>query len=172
MRKTDLTAEQASSRLLALFLWLVSLLFKTRVRSTSPIISHAPAPRVESRREVLSAKMGIPARYVDIALMSDGIVPFDVLFGHVRGGGRTREDAYAVLAQRIPDAADFLYHVRKWKEDSSLTKALVLGDDHATIDKVLHAAVAWREGAAEIARAKGPQYDFAAIAASEVGFRV
>lgn len=103
------------------------------------------SPR-EAHRRGVARHLGIPTRYVDVVL-SQGTVPYPVLFEHIRRGGKSRDDAMSVLRQRAPESCrDWLDHVRNWGLWSQLMLCYVRdGLDEDTDIRLLKSTLAWLE---------------------------
>lgn len=142
-RRAD-PAASAVAQLLALFTFLFG-----RV-TTAPVVpvpnSYVPPPMSDghTRRIELGRRLGIPSRYVDIVL-TQGTVPYSVVFEHLRRGGRSRQDAMTMLRHRAPDSCrDWLDHIHDWGLWSELLLCHVRnGDDEDTDVKMLKSTLAW-----------------------------
>ncbi|WDZ77154.1 hypothetical protein PWG15_01180 [Ensifer adhaerens] len=109
-------------------------------------VPYVPPPLApgEAYRRDIARRLGIPSRYVDVAL-AQGTVPYSILFDHVRRGGKSRDDAMKVLRQRAPEACqEWLNHVEQWGLWTSLLLCHVRdGFDEDTDVKLLKSTLAW-----------------------------
>lgn len=165
----NMTAHSAATRLLALMMWLASLiagLFQNRGYQTT---FDFPKRSVEgwkpTDRELWARKLGVPVRYVEYVMKGEP-VPYPILFRHIRAGGRTRADAFAILRLQVPGAADYIDHISRWNTLSALTLCFTPGDDLATEGRLISVAVAWRKAKEEeeAERAMSSEVDHVALA--------
>lgn len=141
-RRTD-PATSTAAQLLALFALVFGRMPLIPTAAVPAPYKPPPmSPRHACRLET-SRRLGIPSRYVDIVL-TRGTVPYEVLFDHVRRGGRSRQDAITVLRQRAPEPCrDWLDHVEQCGLWSSLLLCHVRGADEDTDVKLLKSTLAW-----------------------------
>lgn len=135
-------AASAAAQLLALFTAMVG-----RMPLTPPAPVRYAAPSVSpawAERKQLAQRLGVPVRYVEIT-MARGVVPYSVLFHHIRGGGALRRDAMRVLRTRAPEASiDWLDHVEVTGRWSDLLLCFVRGEYEEDTDiKLLKSTIAW-----------------------------
>jgi len=108
-----------------------------------PIIESTPKPLALSK-DLLSKKLGVAKRYVDIYL-SKGAVPYSHLLDHLRGAA-TRGDALSELRKRMPpETLDWLTEIEEQEAWSSLTMCFSKDGDERTELKMLKAAAEWEE---------------------------
>jgi hypothetical protein len=108
-----------------------------------PIIVSTPKPLALSK-DLLSKKLGVAKRYVDIYL-SKGAVPYSHLLDHLRGAA-TRDDALSELRKRMPtETLDWLTEVEEHQAWSRLTMCFSEDGDERTELKMLRAAAEWEE---------------------------
>lgn len=143
-------AASASMQLLAIFAMIFGRLpspitAPANVRYSPPQLSPAVAQRSNMAR-----RLGVPVRYVDLTV-SQGYVPYSVLFDHIRQGGVLRRDAMIELRKRAPEESlDWLKHVERQELWSNLTRCFVRGEsDEDTNIKLLTATLAWIEEAGQ-----------------------
>ncbi|MCV3765153.1 hypothetical protein [Rhizobium sp. TRM95796] len=137
-------AESVAVQLLALFTILLGRMpVVPSVVTPTPYTSPPLSPGEAYRRDI-GRRLGIPPRYVGVVL-AQGIVPYSVLFDHVRRGGKSRDDAMKVLRQRAPEPCrDWLDHVEQWGLWSSLLLCHVRsGLDEDTDVRLLRSTLAW-----------------------------
>ncbi|MGO6702245.1 hypothetical protein ACCS33_22775 [Rhizobium ruizarguesonis] len=144
-RRTD-PAASAAMQLLVIFATIFGRLplptiARVNARYTPPLLSPAATQRTEMAR-----RMGVPFRYLDLVL-SQGQVPYGVLFNHIRQGGVLRRDAMMELRKRAPEASlDWLEYIQKWDRWSELLCCYVPKEQEELIDdRVLHSTVRWLE---------------------------
>jgi hypothetical protein len=108
-----------------------------------PIIESTPKPLALSK-DLLSKKLGVAKRYVDVYL-SRGAVPYSHLLDHLRGAA-TRGDALSELRKRMPaETLDWLTEIEEHETWSSLTMCFSKDGDEQTELKMLKAAAEWEE---------------------------
>lgn len=140
-------AASASLQLLALF----ALIFgRLPLPAPAPVhLRYTPPPLspAERQRTELARRLDVPKRYV-ATMLSQGRVPYSLLFAHIKEGGLHRRDAFIELRKRAPEASlDWLDHVQKWGLWSSLLLCHVRdGEDADTDLKLLKSTLAWIEG--------------------------
>ena len=141
-RRTDPAVSAATQIIALLALLLGRIPLVPSVALPTPYVPPPPSPE-HARRIALARRLRIPSRYVDVAC-AHGTVPYELLFEHVRRGGRSREDAMTVLRQRAPEACrDWLDHVQDWGVWSELLVCHVRGLDEDTDVKLLQSTLAW-----------------------------
>ena len=138
-------AQSAAQQLLTLF---VAVFGRIPVPELAPLRYTPPpmSPRHAQRLD-LARRLGVPSRYVDIVL-SQGMVPYAVLFDDIRRGGVSRRDALSELRKRVPEESlDWLKHVERWGLWSELLKCHVQrGIDEDTDVSILKSTLAWIDG--------------------------
>lgn len=139
-------AASAAMQLLAVFTMVfgrmaLSLPAPARVPYSPPRPSPVALNRVEMAR-----RLEVPVRYLDLVL-SQGYVPYAVLFAHIRQGGVLRRDAMIELRKRVPEASlDWLDYVQTWERWSDLVRCYVSKEqDESTDVRVLNSTVRWLE---------------------------
>ncbi|RWX75957.1 hypothetical protein EPK99_20010 [Neorhizobium lilium] len=112
----------------------------------TPYIAPPMSPRQAQRIET-ARRLGIPVRYLDLVL-SQGEVPYSILFDHIRQGGPMRRDAMNELRKRAPDAAlAWLNHIERKGLWSDLTRCFHRnGSEDDTDVSLLKSTLAWVEG--------------------------
>jgi len=140
-------AQSAAQQLLAVFAVIfgrVPVLAPERApaRYTPPPMSQRHTQRLDMAR-----RLGVPSRYVDTVL-SQGMVPYAVLFDDIRRGGASRRDALTELRKRIPETSlDWLDHIQRWGLWYDLLKCHVpKGIDEDTDIRILKSTLAWLNG--------------------------
>jgi hypothetical protein len=140
-RRAD-PATSASAQLLALFAVIVG---RMPLTPPAPVI-YVPPPisPAFARRKELARRLGVPVRYVDVAV-ARGSVPYSVLFHHIREGGVLRRDAMSVLRSRAPDASvEWLDHIERTGRWSDLLMCFVRSEYEEDTDiRILKATLAW-----------------------------
>lgn len=138
-------AQSAAQQLLALF---VAVFGRIPVPELAPVRYTPPpmSPRHAQRLD-LARRLGVPSRYVDIVL-SQGMVPYAVLFDDIRRGGVSRRDALTELRKRIPETSlDWLRHIEQWGLWAELLKCHVPGGiDEDTDVGILKSTLTWIDG--------------------------
>lgn len=117
------------------------------ITTPMPTLHVAPtmSPRQEERRET-ARRLGIPTRYLD-SVLSQGRVPYSVLFNHIRPGGATRRDALTELRKRIPaEALEWFDHVEKQELWSDLSRCFRPNEEEESTNvRFLQSTLAWVE---------------------------
>ena len=105
-----------------------------------------PLSPTAARRAELSKRLGIPVRYVDI-VMTQGHVPYRILFDHIRRGGVQRRDAMVEFRKRAPEASlDWLDHIQDFEQWPDLVRCYVPGEEVEQTDvRVLNSTLRWLE---------------------------
>ena len=138
-------AQSAAQQLLALF---AVVFARVPVPELVPVRYRPPpmSPRHAQRLD-LARGLGVPSRYVDIVL-SQGMVPYAVLFDDIRRGGVSRRDALTELRKRVPETSlDWLDYIQRWSLWGELLKCHVpRGTDEATDIRILKSTLAWIDG--------------------------
>jgi len=139
-------AASAAMQLLAVFTLVfgrmpLSLPVPTNVPYTPPRPSPAALDRADMAR-----RLEVPVRYLDLVL-SQGHVPYAVLFDHIRQGGVLRRDAMIELRKRVPEASlDWLDYIQTWERWSDLVRCYTPKEvDEFTDVRVLNSTVSWLE---------------------------
>lgn len=137
-------AASAVAQMMAMFVVLIGRMpLVPAVPVPTPYVPPPLSPG-QAHRNAVARCLGVPSRYVDVVL-AQGTAPYGLLFEHIRRGGRSRDDAMAMLRQRAPeDCRDWLDHVRKWGLWSSLLAChLREGADEDTDVNLLKSTLAW-----------------------------
>lgn len=139
-------AASAATQLLAIF---AVVLGRAPLLTTTPVSHRYSPPQLSpaaAHRTAMARRMGVPVRYLDLVL-SQGLVPYAVLFNHIRQGGVLRRDAMIELRKRIPEASlDWLDYVEKCDRWSELVRCHVAKEQEDLTDvRVLESAVRWLE---------------------------
>ncbi|MGO7911757.1 hypothetical protein ACC702_09300 [Rhizobium ruizarguesonis] len=139
-------AASAIAQMMAVFVVLIGRMpLVPAVPLAAPYVPPPLSPG-QAHRNAVARRLGVPSRYVDVAL-AQGTVPYGQLFEHIRRGGRSRDDAMTMLRQRAPGSCrDWLDHV----ESCGLWSELFLchvrdGDENDTDVKLLRSTLAWLE---------------------------
>lgn len=142
-RQRAAPAVSAAAQMIAVFAFVFGRM--PLVPAPPALAPYVPPPLSpgHARRLELARRLGIPSRYVDVVL-TQGTVPYAVLFEHLRRGGRSREDAMTMLRQHAPGSCrDWLNHVENWGLWSELLLCHVRGMDEETDVKMLKSTLAW-----------------------------
>ncbi|NKK43481.1 hypothetical protein [Rhizobium leguminosarum] len=144
-RRAD-PAASASMQLLAIF----AMIFG---RLPSPITAPANVPYsppqlspAAAQRSDMARRLGVPVRYLDLTL-SQGHVPYSVLFDHIRHGGVLRRDAMIQLRKRVPEESlDWLDDIQKLGRWTELVRCSVPKEPEEQTDiRMLSATLLWIE---------------------------
>lgn len=139
-RRQSNPAASVSAQLVTLF----AFIFGRMPLSITKAPHYVPPPISPgyARRKEVGRRLGVPTRYVDLAL-SEGTVPYSLLFEHVRRGGRSREDAIVVLGRKAPEVCrEWLDHIERWELWSDLLRCYAR-DEEETDVRLLKATLAW-----------------------------
>lgn len=140
-RRQGNPAASVAAQLLTLFTFILGRMPLSMPAAPFHYVPPPMSPGYARRKEV-GQRLGVPARYVDLALR-EGTVRYALLFEHVRRGGRSREDAIAVLAKKAPELCqEWLDHVERWELWSDLLRCYAR-DEEETEVKLLKATLAW-----------------------------
>lgn len=111
----------------------------------APYVAPPMSPRQEQRNEA-ARRLGIPTRYLDIVL-SQGRVPYSILFEHIRLGGATRRDALNELRKLMPaEALEWFNEIVKRERWSELSLCFRRNDNEEDTNvRFLQATLSWVE---------------------------
>lgn len=135
-------AQSVALQLLALFSFVLRGAASTTQpspRYTLPPMSPRHAQRLE-----LARRLDVAPRYVDV-ILSQGVVPYAMLFEDIRRGGVSRRDAMPELRKRVPEASvDWLDYIQKWERWSELARCYVPKEQEELTDvRILTSTVRW-----------------------------
>lgn len=135
-------AQSAALQLLALF----SFVLPGAAPPTQPSPRYTPPPMSprDAQRLELARRLDVAPRYVDV-MLSQGVVPYAMLFEDIRRGGVSRRDAMPELRKRVPEASvDWLRHVERWNLWTELLRCHVaFGLEEDTNVLLLKSTLGW-----------------------------
>lgn len=139
-------AASAATQLLAIFAVMIGRL---PLQTTAPVNARYTPPQLSpaaAQRREMARRLSVPVRYLDL-ILSQGQVPYAVLFNHIRQGGVLRRDALTELRKRAPsESLDWLGYVERYGLWSSFIRCLAAnGREEDTNIDLLAATLVWME---------------------------